>query len=195
MTRHTWTLAAAAPPSAWAALVADAKALIAVARARGITVAGPAGTGQPVLDGERIALAVRTAGGLPFSAPFVFSRTLPGGQLDTVDSGLYDSMVLTALQRAARYFGAVLSTTTEADPRTTAQAYRLTDLVFGADDRRIAGGDEPTPRVRIEQIVASHLDDLDNPDDPRDVTTLLGELVQELAAEHAGRVAAEQPVP
>jgi len=196
MTRHSWTLTAAAPPSAWAALVADAKALIAVARARGITVAGPIGSGQPVLDSERIALTVRTPG-KPFSAPFVFSRTLPGGELDTVDSGLFDSIVLSALSRAGRHFGALLTVSSAAPMQTVAQATRLADLVFGADDRRIAGTPEPGARRQVEDLVASLLDVIE--DEPAGegpaVVDWLTSLIDRLTAERDGRAAAEEPVP
>lgn len=195
MTRHTWQLTAAAPPSAWAALISDAKTLIAVARAQGITVAGPAGTGQPILDAERIALAVRAGTGQPFSAPFLFSRTLPGGELNTVDSGLYDSIVLTALDRAARYFGALLTVSTWAEARTLAQAHRLADTVFGADDRRVSGVDEPDPRTQVEQIVATHLDAIGAQPLPPDmagygVVDWLSDLLEALTAERDGRAAA-----
>jgi hypothetical protein len=194
MTRHTWQLSGPVPPPAWAALVADARVLIAVARQRGITVAGPAGTGQPVLDTERIALAVRTTAAASFSAPFVFSRTLPEGSLDTVDSGLYDSIVLAALNRARRYFGALFTMSTEATPRTVAQASRLGGLVFGADDRRLDGAPEPDARDQVEDLVRSHLDDLQSQAPaPSGVTGYLAMLIPALQAELDGRVAAETP--
>lgn len=196
MTRHAWTLTTAVPPAAWAALRVDARTLVAVARSRGITVAGPDGTGEPILDSERIALAVRSEDTAPFSAPFVFSRTLLSGELNTVDAVRYDAIVLAALGRAARHFGAVLTVTTDADQRTAAHASRLAELVFGKDDRRIAGVAEPDPRGEVEQLTAGFLDELDGATlPPTTVIGYLNGLIPLLTAERDGRVAAEPVAP
>lgn len=187
---HRWTVTADAPPAAWAALQVDVRALIAVAAKRGIVLAGPEGAGSPQLTADRIALAVKV-GAKGFSSPFVFTRTAGPGQAVTTLGAMYDGLVLAALARAGRHLGALLTVSTDAGPEAAAIGARLVDLVFGDADRSLQGVDPLSPRAQVEQVVGGYLDAIDNPDDPRDVTELLGSLAEALQAEHDGRVSAE----
>lgn len=188
---HSWSLSDAAPPAAWAALLVDMRAILAAATQRGITLAGPTGTGAPVLDTTRIALSVKV-GAKAFSSPFVMTRVAGPGEARTTLGDSYDALVLTALARARRHLGALLAMTTQASPKAVAIAGRLEVLLYGADDRRIAGVAEVPPRAEVEAIVAAHLDSIDAVagSDDRDVVDVLDALVAALRVDRDARVEA-----
>lgn len=191
---HSWTLSGDAPPAAWAALLVDMRAILAAATQRGITLAGPAGVGAPVLDNTRIALSVK-AGAKGFSSPFVMTRVAGPGEASTTLGDNYDALVLTALARARRHLGALLTMTTQASPAAVAIAGRLEVLLYGADDRRIAGVAEVPPRAEVEAMVAAHLDAVaavaptDGLDSPT-VVDVLDALIEALVVDRDARVQA-----
>lgn len=162
---HRWEVTGEVPPAAWAALLVDMRVVLGAAKQRGIVLAGPATTGAPVLDSERIALTVKF-GPRPWSAPFVMSRATGPGEVRSPLGDAYDSLVLAALARAGRHLGALLTSSTEASPKATAMAGRLVDTLFGSADRAVAGTPDLPPRAQVEHIVAGILDATDAAADP-----------------------------
>lgn len=187
-TVHRWSLSADVPPAAWASLLVDLRVLLALAAQRRIVLAGPTGTGAPVLDADRIALAVKV-GAKSFSSPFVFTRTAGDGEAITTLGDAYDALVLAALTRAGQHAGALLTVSTEASPKAVAASGRLIDVLFGEADRAVTGRDPLAPRAQVEQLVGSLLDTIEDQPQPTGdpVDAILARLIDDLATARAGR--------
>lgn len=196
MATHTWTTVGDIPPAKWAAMCAEMRTLLTVtATGAGATVTGPAGTGDPILDGDRIAFCVTTAGGPPVVVDF--PRTAGTGTVAT-SSAVTGGLVLLALRRAVRNFAALLpeaNVVSDADREAAAFAQALEEGLFGADDRAVIG---LTVAPAAEQVLTDLLVAAgrrvtgSGAPTGRGVLELLDAVAAELAAERSGRALAAQ---
>lgn len=190
MTRHEWTTSADVPPARWAAMGADMRALLAVVAAGGATVAGPDGTGAPVIDAERLAFTVVAPGSGPVTVDF--HRAAGTGEVRTT-AATTGGMVIAALERARQNFAALFTYTSDADTATRGAAARIAADLYAPADRAVAGMAAPSPAAAVRDVVAHTLAEVTAPDGPagdKDLETLLATVIAELSAYRAGWVAA-----
>lgn len=191
MTLHSWSTSGDVPPSAWAAMGADMTALLASwSHVGGATVTGPDGTGPAVLDEDTIAFTVA----LPApSAPLAITFARAAGDGSCTTSGhITDGLVVVALARAARHWGALLSWTTDADVTTGAVALTLVEGLFGVGDRALSGQPGLSAESQVSQIVAGALGRVLGGEQSAAYDTLLADVIADLNAVLAGVRAAEQ---
>jgi len=155
MTRTSWATTGDVPAGPWATLSSDLRTLLGVMAAGGATLTNPAGTGGPSFTAEAIGFTVT----LPDRGPLTveFRRKAGEGTVET-SSPMTDGLVLAAVQRAQRAWGLLVSVTSDAGTEARAIAATVTEALYGAGDRAVAGGAALDVRGKVDQAIAEVLD-------------------------------------
>lgn len=183
MTTTTWSTTADIPLNAWTPLVADMRALLDVAATGGATVTNPTGAGAATLTDDTIAFTVQAA---PPAPPLTvqFTRTAGDGEV-TTSAATTGGLVVAALTRAARYWGPLLTWSTEADTKAHAVARELVEGLFGEGDRA-TGAPPLMPAASRAFAVAARALEAVAGDGAKDLPAYLTAAVAELTAERDG---------
>lgn len=191
MTAHSWTTAADVPTPAWSALAHDMRTLLdAWAAAGRAAVTGPDGTGAPVLDDASIAF--RVALPAPAAALAVTFVRAAGTGTCTTNGSVTDGLVVAALTRAARHWGALLTWTSDAGSKARAVAAGLVEQLYGADDRAVTGAPALSLPSTAGQVVARAQAAADTADPaPAGLAAHLSVVIAQLTAERDGYATAE----
>jgi len=210
MTRTTWSTTQDVPPAPWAALVSDMTRLLTMTAASGAHVTGPGEDGGPVLDTETIAFTVHAPPGQPLTV--TFHRAAGDGEVIT-NAPHTDGIVLVAMERAARAWGALLIWESDAGTAARAVAQTLLSRLYAPDDAAVSGGTLPTTTDQLAAAVSRAWNRVtygdrgapdttgrawsraaygDRPTSEAPLADQLGALIQELTAERAGVMAAAQ---
>jgi len=155
VTRTSWATTGDVPAGPWATLSSDLRTLLGVMAAGGATLTNPAATGGPSFTAEAIGFTVT----LPERGPLTveFRRKAGEGTVET-SSPMTDSLVLAAVQRAQRAWGLLVSVTSDAGTEARAIAATVTEALYGAGDRAVAGGAALDVRGKVGQAIAEVLD-------------------------------------
>lgn len=191
MTTTTWTTTSDVPPPAWAALIADMRVILDVLAAGGTTLTAPNGDGPPLLDDQHIGFTATA----PSRASLTVTFDRAAGTSDvTTTSAPTSALVLATLTRAARYWGTLLTWSSDADTTSRAMGDALVDNLFGANDRALTGDVDLATQYRVWRLTQDAHDRVSTrPDADRlDLPGFLGALIGELTAVRTGIATALQ---
>lgn len=183
MTTTTWTTTADIPLNAWTPLVADMRALLDVAAAGGSTITNPAGDGPPELTDDSIAFTVQAAAPAP-PLTVQFTRAAGEGTV-TTNAATTSGLVVASLTRAARYWGTLLTWSTDADTKGHAVAVALGEGLFAAGERAVAG-QLPMPLASQAYVVLGRALNKVDATQPADLVHFLTGVLAEVTAERDG---------
>lgn len=189
MTTTTWTTTADIPPAPWAAAGADIRRLLAVTAAGGAKVTGPTGTGNPIINESTIGFTVTAPGSQPLTIRF--DRAASTGSA-TTNAPHTDGLVLAAVNRAVKHWGALVAVETDAGATSLAAGRTLLDGLFAADDDAVTGSGGVPMRVQLAQITGQAVDAADA---LGDLGSALDAVIARLTAERAGIAAATALLP
>lgn len=189
MTTTSWTTTADIPPAPWAAAGADIRRLLAVTAAGGAKVTGPTGIGNPVINETTIAFTVTAPGSQPLTIRF--DRAAGTGSA-TTSAPHTDGLVLAAVHRAVKHWGALVEITSDADTTSQAAGRTLLDGLFAADDDAVTGTGTVPVWVQLAQIVGRAANAAE---DAADLGAALDAVIAQLTAERAGITAATALLP
>lgn len=150
MTTTTWTTTGDIPAGPWAQLVSDTKLLLGAMITGGSKVTGPDGRSAPQLGEQRVSFIVTAADRSPLAVNF--HREVHDGEVETA-STLTDGLVLMLVRRATKHWGALVSTSSDADTAARTVAAELAEALYGAGDRAVSAYPAPTTLFRVSAYV------------------------------------------